>query len=152
MDQDSWWVTFPVCVRSRVRSRVPGCIRVLRNTSLLPLKIDLRNSPPVKIQKQYECTCVCMIHCACMYATARVCTCTLEYKGLKSPFSRHRRLLQRYLHLLKIIVNFVSWNWNWHSINNMHWQKCRGIFLKLAHHIFQETTVHPVTLSFLLKQ
>ena len=45
-------LTFAVCVRLRVRSHVSVCIRVLRNTSLLPLKVGFLDTPPVKIQTE----------------------------------------------------------------------------------------------------
>ena len=66
--------------------------------------------------------------------------------GRNHYWFRHRRLLQRYLRILKIIIGH-NVSWNWHSINNLHWQKCRGKFAKEEHHILQESIVHPVTFS-----
>ena len=68
--------------------------------------------------------------------------------GVKQPFVSPQAFITMFLHILKIIVHIVFWNW--YTINNKHWQKSRGKFENLEHHIFQETTVYPATFSFLL--
>ena len=64
-----------------------------------------------------------------------------ELTGENSCF-RHRRLLQRCLHVLKMVQNVSR---NAHCLYNMHWQRCRRKFVKCEHHIFKETTFLPVT-------
>ena len=58
-----------LCACVRVCDRVFLCIRGLRNTSLLPLKIDFLDSENAK---NNVCVYVCTRDCACMIASVRV--------------------------------------------------------------------------------